>query len=167
MEEEKLKKVIMERELKPCHLLFAFYSGGLGEKRIISQGAMNIIAEFVAPRLFKALCIMGLIKEKYSNNFEGFKEFVKDLNSAIEINKKDLEVVRMEGNKVEVHITSALCKFCPKGVGGAEIPGTLCIFPCLIEALANLAGIKCKLEYVNEKVLRKEEGFCKITYTLG
>ena len=41
--------------------------------------------------------------------------------------------VEEEGEQFVVKIKTSQCRFCPKGVGEAELKGTLCPFPGLIE----------------------------------
>ena len=66
---------------------------------------------------------------------------------------------------IEIAILSMGCKFCPKGVGEAELKGALCPYPGLVEEYVNgflEAGEKVKLLSINRRQLRKIDDQCYI-----
>jgi hypothetical protein len=58
---------------------------------------------------------------------------------------------------VVLKITSSTCKLCPKGVGAAELEGTLCPVPGMVEEIINTFMLpeKVKLVLIERNVLAK------------
>ncbi len=56
-------------------------------------------------------------------------------------------------------IDGTTCKFCPGGVGGVVLSGTLCIFPLLFkEILSKLTGKELKFTLPSKLI--KKMGYC-------
>ena len=49
----------------------------------------------------------------------------------------EIPKLRVRGDEIIVEIASDKCKICPKGVGGAEIEGTLCLIPNALSSFTN------------------------------
>jgi len=66
-----------------------------------------------------------------------------------------------------VKIKNPACRACPKGVGEAELTGTLCPFPGLLEDYwSSICGKELKLEKVgNNKALIKHGDWCRFPFT--
>ena len=107
-------------------------------------------------KCFKA-CYPEEIKETPS-------ELTVFLNNKLNISGKDFSVSETD-SKLTVKIRTDKCRYCPKGVGSAELEGTICPFPGIIEGFVNeFSRSKIKVSPVNGKLLNKEEGFCVITF---
>ncbi|WP_457568353.1 hypothetical protein [Desulfurobacterium sp.] len=92
------------------------------------------------------------------------KKAVEFLNHQLEIGNVDVDFA---GDDFYLKIASSSCRFCPKGVGEAELEGTLCPFPTTIERFLEKAccnGIVVVPEDIDMKVLVKQNGFCIIHY---
>ena len=55
------------------------------------------------------------------------------------------------------------CRICPKGVGGADIKGTLCPIPSFLESLVNKIAGKEILDLITNGI-EKEGTTCKAYY---
>ncbi len=159
MEESKRKEMIESRNLDPEAVLFASFTAGLNEFGILNQMVMNFAGKtsggYMA-KCFKA-CYPEEIKETPS-------ELTVFLNDKLNISGKDFSVSETD-SKLTVKIRTDKCRYCPKGVGSAELEGTICPFPGIIEGFVNeFSRSKIKVSPVNGKLLNKEEGFCVITF---
>lgn len=166
----RLRRVAEERKLTPCHAFFASFIASLSEAGILNQAVVNFMAKRAAQVLYGYLKAMGMVGSEGSNELERFESFVRSLNDALGIGER-VEFKVEDSGEVLVGIGGSRCRYCPKGVGQAEIPGTACPFPRLIEALANLEGIRVAYEPLkdangHQQALRREGGLCWIRYRL-
>ncbi len=166
LDHQQLRRIIEERGLTPCHAFFASFIASLSEAGILNQAVVNFLAKHTAGVLHGYLKAMGFLNLAGAKGVAGFKKLVEDLNNALGIGER--VEFREEDNVVEVGIGGDKCRYCPRGVGRAEIPGTACPFPRLIEALARLEGLDAvyRPREVNGRVepLRREAGLCWIRY---
>ena len=151
-----LEDKIVERNLKASHVFIATFIGKMAEGGFLNKGVLNIVIPPVAEKLAEYL------KFKHSLLNSSNVPVEDKIKRTLEILKEELDpfakyVVSINGNKVNIAIESNKCKFCPKGVGGAEIPGILCMFPMLIKGI--LEGIIGEHFVVNIPVIKKE-GYC-------
>lgn len=167
-EKEKIKIASEEREVNPCQAFFALFISAAAENGILRQGMINLISERISERLFEYLKIKGFIEiDKKTEKEEKFCELLKQVNEALGIGKVfETEINRSEGKTiVKIKFGGKFCRYCPKGVGLAEIPGSLCPFPILFKKMGSLIGIKVSIIQENG-FLKKEEGLCIVKYEI-
>jgi len=168
--EEELKKIAQERRLTPCHAFFASFLASLSEAGVLNQAIVNFMAKHAASIIRGYLKALNLLKVEGESAVEKFKSLVVQLNKALEIGDKVGFKVE-DARTVYIGVGGSSCRYCPRGVGRAEIPGTACPFPRLIEALARMEGIEATYTPIVEngqpKALKREGGLCWIKYKLG
>ncbi|MCD6427093.1 MAG: hypothetical protein J7L03_03190 [Caldisericaceae bacterium] len=159
MEEIKRKEMIESRKLDPETVFFASFMAGLNEFGILNQMVMNFAGKTSGGYMAK------YFKACYPEETERtLPEIAIFLNDKLNISGKDFATFETDG-KLTVKIRTDKCRYCPKGVGSAELEGTICPFPGIIEGFVNeFSRSKIKVSPVNGKLLNKEEGFCVITF---
>jgi predicted hydrocarbon binding protein len=159
MEESKWKEMIESRNLDPETVFFASFMAGLNEFGILNQMVMKVAGKTSGG--YMAKCFKACYSEETGKTLS---ELVSFLNDKLNISGKDFAASETDG-KLTVKIRTDKCRYCPKGVGGAELEGTICPFPGIIESFVNeISQNKIKASPVNGKLLNKEEGFCVITF---
>jgi hypothetical protein len=168
---EILVKNISERKITPQHALFALYLAAGAHTGILNQGAVSMFARYVAPRLKLYLEALGykFPEAGEKDQVKMLSEIVATLNKALSISD-EIRIVKEGEDTVSLIVLGEKCRYCPKGVGLAEIPGTLCPFPYLVAELARLHGIELepvkKREGGRVSILSKEKGYCKSVFRL-
>jgi len=110
---------IDRRNLKACHILFAAMLGDLAERGFLNQGVLNILIPKIADKL--AIYIKHKYGEVESSNLESS---VKNIIERI-INELDAFIdykIHVKDSKITLILDGTTCKFCPRGVGGAQLP---------------------------------------------
>jgi len=177
-----IKSLIDDRQLSQWHLMVASLLGSLASQEgMFNQAFLNRILkhsmdEFIIP-YFQTLSEYenALIDIEHGTSLEQqlqpvirFIDKVFYLAGQIELEKKD------SGHSI-LKIGSSGCRFCPIGVGKADIsPGkTFCPFPTMIEETANemLSKVQIKTvlkrEGTRTKILEKHDGSCFITFEIN
>jgi len=168
--EKNIYLLAKERHLTPPHILCATALGELANEGALNQGNALLAGRVAGKNL--AAYVKGLAEESG-------EELPKTPAEAAEmlirlINLTDDYKVFEENGYLVVGIRTQMCKFCPKGVGGAEIPGTVCPFPGVIEAFVSELlerPIKLVLEPLDEKAFKKapllkKEGYCTMKFEI-
>ncbi len=176
-----IKSLIDDRQLSQWHLMIASLLGSLASQEgMFNQAFLNRILkhsmdEFVIP-YFQTLPAYesALIEIEQATSLEQqlqpvirFVDKIFNLAGQIELIEKD------SGHSV-LRVGSSGCRFCPIGVGKADIsPGkTFCPFPTMIEETANemLSKVQIKTvlkrEGTKTKILTKLDGNCFITFEI-
>jgi hypothetical protein len=158
-----LKQVVLDRDLNPYHSFFVSFFAGLGELGMLNQGSINIVAKRAAEYLYAYLEAKEILPDLNSVPGSTSTEVIKNL--ILYINKilslvGEYDLQQVDEEKVALLITGDTCRICPKGVGGAEVKGTLCPIPSLIENLINKIAQKEILELLTAGI-EKEGGICK------
>ena len=165
---DKLREVVQERNVKPPQAFFALFLAAAADAGILNQGSISFFAKYVAPRLRDYLVAMNLYEKPEGSAEEKLRAILSSLNKALEISTE--ASIELSGDEVIMRIRGDKCRYCPKGVGLAEIPGTACPFPKLFEELARLEGIDLRLVTRREKgrvqVIEKRKGYCTARYKL-
>jgi len=155
---------IAERELNPGHVFIASLLAGFNEFGMLNQGVVNLASK----RVGKYLAMLAEVKnppriDKNEDSELQHRKIIESLNSASPISS-DVKLEKVGDNFV-VRIKNSKCTFCPKGVGEAELEGTICPFPGLIEEFANyFCEKKVKLLREENRALKKENDWCVIKY---
>ncbi|NAZ24347.1 MAG: hypothetical protein GU357_01095 [Thermofilum sp.] len=138
------------RDLKPYNVLVACFLAGFRENGVLNFGILRGVAENTGRKIYEA----------YSDVVpKDPKSAAEWLLAKLEISK-DSHVV-IDGSNVRIRIKSRFCRYCPKGVGGLELPGVLCPFPGLFKGfLESASGIE--LAYTQNGLYRDEENYCNI-----
>ncbi len=161
--EEKLEKA----DLDANSVFIASFMAGLNEFRLLNQGVVDFATRRTGKYLARLVKYKKPIEIDLSKPVEDRckKVIVETLNGILKISD-EVEVEKAEDDVV-VRIKSSGCGFCPKGVGEAELEGTICPFPGLIEEFVRHF---CKKDFrrkrVNGKILNKEGDWCKIIYEI-
>ncbi|SMP06637.1 hypothetical protein SAMN06265339_0394 [Desulfurobacterium pacificum] len=161
--EEKVKS----RNLRAENVFIASFIAGLNEFGVLNQAIVDFSAERAGKYLVNYLKAVDSGVEGDCSVEERVEKVLNRLNEELGIGK--LSVEGSDG-KVKVKILSSSCRFCPKGIGEAELEGTLCPFPKLFESFINsLCDLDFKLEYqgLERCPLVKEGDFCIINYTVS
>lgn len=163
-----IKKNILERELNPYHSFLSAFFAGMAELGLVNQGSMNIVARRAAEYLYSYLEAKEILPDMDQVPGETKVEVVRNLILYInrllslmgeydfQLSDQDLAVLRIEAKK---------CRICPKGVGGAEVKGTICPIPSFLEGLVNrIAGEK--LVQLNSTGIEKDGDLCRAYYQI-
>ena len=156
---------IEERELNPEHVFIASLIAGFNELGLSNQAIVNRASK----RVGKYLAMLAEVKnppriDKNEDLELQHRKIIETLNSTSPISS-DVKLEKMDDNFV-VKIRSSKCKFCPKGVGEAELTeGTICPFPGIVEEFVNYFSEK-KVELTRDqyRALQKENDWCIIKY---
>ncbi|ABL79233.1 hypothetical protein [Thermofilum pendens] len=136
------------RGLRPVHVFVASMLAEFRENGVLNFGILRAATEKTGAK------IAEMLDEDTPRNLEGA---VKFLAEALEVSK-DFDVEK-NGSILRLRVKSKLCRFCPKGVGGLELPGPLCPFPGLFKGfLEHSAGLK--LAYPENFMYRDRDGYC-------
>jgi predicted hydrocarbon binding protein len=161
------KENIEERKLNVEDVFVASFLAGLNEFGILNQAVMNIASRRVGKYLAMFEEVKNPIKINESKGIEEqCEQALTSLNSTLFISS-DINIEK-EYDNIVVKIRNSKCKFCPKGVGEAELEGTICPFPGLIEEFINhFCNKKVKIMRVDNKILRKEDDWCVMKYEVA
>jgi hypothetical protein len=176
---DEIRVIIANRELSQWHLMIASLLGSLASQRgMFNQAFLNKILKhsmdnFIIP---------------YFETLDEYKEAIAKVQSGASLNEKlqavvffidhvfslagEIELAQKDDTQAVVRIGSSSCRFCPIGVGRAELtPGmTFCPFPTMIEKTAQHmlenSNVKTvfKREHTQTLILQKKDGSCYITY---
>ena len=158
-----LKELAEKRRLKILHIIMASFLAQLAEMGYLNQGSTNIIGTAVGKRVGKFLKDSNVSFDN-GDELKVLREVVETIDLTEEITFE-----KNTSNKILVKLKSSMCKYCPKGVGGAEIPGTVCSVPyflrSVLETILEKKYIVVPWEvkehsFVVKKPLKKEEGHC-------
>jgi len=158
-----IKAVVLERDLNPYHSFFASFFAGLGELGMLNQGSINIVAKRAADYLYGYLDAKEILPDMDAVPGDSQSEIIKNL--ILYVNKilsmvGEYDLQEAGEDQVVLLIAGQTCRICPKGVGGAEVKGTLCPVPSLLESLINMIAQKDMLELITTGI-EKEGSTCK------
>ncbi len=163
-----MKQVVLERDLNPFHSFFSSFFAGLAELGMINQGSINIVARRAAEYLYSYLDAKEILPDLAAVPGETTAEVAKNL--FLYINKilslvGEYDLKETEDGQAVLLLSGNTCRICPKGVGGAEVKGTLCPIPSLVEGLVNRIAQEDMLKLVTSGI-EKEGTTCKAYYEI-
>ncbi len=158
MDIKNLKEVMKDRDLDEESIFFASFIAGLNEFGILNQMVMKEAGK--RSGMYMANCLKSCYPEKSVKNPV---ELINFLNERLKITTDF--IVEDGKDELIVKIRTDKCRYCPKGVGGAELKCTICPFPGIIESFVNaICENKIKAIPISGKFLNKKEGFCVISF---
>ncbi len=154
---------IEKRELNPYHVFMASFLAGLHSMGMLNQATVTVAARGAGRKMALYLQAKGDLPPLRGTLMEKAATLIEHLQKVMPLGMQ--VQVEVKGDEVEVKVEGATCKFCPKGVGGAELEGTLCPYPALLASFADAllcseGGIKVKPQ--GRRPLVKEAGVCKM-----
>lgn len=163
-----IKTTIINRDLNPYHSFLASFFAGLAELGMINQGSINIVSRRAAEYLYSYLDAKDILPDMKAVPGDSTAEVVKNL--ILYINKiislmGGYDIKELDEGQVVLLVAADKCRICPKGVGGAEVKGTLCPVPSFIESLVNkIAGTEL-IDLVTPGI-EKEGTTCKAYFQI-
>ncbi len=160
--EEKLEKT----DLDVNSVFIASFMAGLNEFGVLNQAVVDFATRRTGKYLAKCMDKRKPIEIDDNKPVEErCKKVIEILNGILKIS--DIVEVEKAGNDVVVKIKTSGCRFCPKSVGEAELEGTICPFPGLIEEFVrHFCKKDVRIKRIDGKVLNKEDDWCKIAYEI-
>ena len=137
-----------------CTLLLSVLAELIDDPQLFIDSIMKTIG----PNIYAILKAKGVIKDNYSN----FGDLIKGINNAMYISDS-IDVIHGEDGSliVNMHLKDNNCKYCPKGIGGADLGSTCCPFLILFEAIGEKAGFRYRASE-----FKKENNVCRIVYKI-
>jgi hypothetical protein len=168
---EDMKFMIETRNLGPEQIFTASLIAGMSSFGILNQAVVSWAAYRIGEDLaeYYGICKPSNTDEMAhpieAGTIDIFTKSVNILQSMLRISD---EIATMEdGSIITIKIRNSKCRYCPKGVGRAELSGTLCPFPSLIEKFVNVLSGRTVVTIYKEKsapLLKKEDDWCIIRY---
>ncbi len=163
-----IKQVVLERDLNPFHSFFSSFFAGLAELGMINQGSINIVSKRAADYLYAYLEAKEILPDMKTVPGDTTTEITKNL--FLYINKilnlvGEYDMQETEDGQAVLLLKGSTCKICPKGVGGAEVKGTLCPIPSLVESLVNKIAQEDMLK-LKTSGIEKDGAICKAYFDL-
>ena len=160
-----LAEKIAGRELEPHHVFLASFLAGLNEMGILNQASVNVAARRAGRYLAEYARVRGGLPEPGSTAVESAGRLARYLGDLLGL-ATEFEAGTEDG-VAYCSVLSGGCRFCPKGVGEAELEGTICPYPGLIEEFVNqlLPGDqRIALRMQDRRPLAKVEGHCLMQF---
>ena len=158
-----LAEKIRERELEPHHIFLASFLAGLNEMGMLNQASVNVAGRRAGRYLAEYVKAQGDLPEPAGTIVETAQRYVAHLDSLLRLGTR-IEIGG-DGKTTWCRVASNGCRFCPKGVGEAELEGTICPYPGMIEEFVNQLlpdGQKVSLVMTNRRPLVKDGGDCLV-----
>ncbi len=149
------KNLIKDRNLHSLHIVLTSFLGELANLGVLNQGTTNVIGSKIGKKIGR--CISDLEYKIPNNDIELIMFLIDFLQIC------DDTIIRKDKNAIIIGIKIDKCKYCPKQIGEAEIPGSACPIPSLITSLLSyLKNKNYRIKYWNgtNQLLKKENGYC-------
>jgi hypothetical protein len=145
------EKLIKDRKLKNLHIVLTSLLAEFSQLGTLNQGTTNIVGNGVGKKVAK--CIKEICPNIPKNEEELIGFLIKFCDMC------DDYIV--ENDKIGININK--CRYCPKQIGEAEIPGSACPIPAMIISMLNELNDNnnYKLKLWNEhNLILKKDGYC-------
>ena len=178
-----IRNTIEQRELNQWHLMIASLLGSLAQysgmfnQALLNQMLTRSMRQFVVP-YFESLLEVSKARQRAAAALipeDQLRAVIWFLDQAFPL-AKDIQIVPGdEPTKAKVVVTSGGCRFCPIGVGKAQLAPTktFCPFPTMILETAKflLGDERVDLCLIRERArvhaVVKSEGKCHVEYQLA
>ncbi|MBN2191269.1 MAG: hypothetical protein JW751_00495 [Polyangiaceae bacterium] len=166
-----MKRNIEARDLGPEQIFSASLIAGLNSFGILNQAVVCSATRQIGKDLAEYYFACNPLAEVMPNargmsTIDACRKAIDVLQSLLRISE-EIECGE-DGNSVVVRVRASRCRYCPKGVGRAELKGTLCPFPTLIETFVNTLSNRTVITVFKEDsmpLLKKDGDWCMIRYT--
>ena len=168
--EKKFQENVEKRGLVAESIVFASFIAGLNSFGILNQAVVNLASRRSGKHIANYAKLVDFTEEDRLKGSEWsigkkFEKTLDVLNKVLPVSK-DIEM-KEENEEILISIRNSTCKFCPKGVGEAELQGTLCPFPSLLESLNNELWESEDIQLIKERakpIMIKEGDWCIFRY---
>ena len=160
-----LKSEIARRDINQHNaFLFALFAG-MVDLGLVNQGVVNELAKKTATYMINYYVAKGIELPIGTDSLEENVEYLFDFFNGDLNFVKEYAIDRSSGG-VRLAVSSQFCRICPKGLGGAELKGTLCLIPHFFMHLMNYFLIRENQLSLPKGTapIRKEGGSCIISY---
>ena len=165
---DELKQNIEDRNLIPENILIASFIAGISSFGILNQAVISVAARQTGKDLADYVSIVNPIAiDDKIDTIDKCKNSIKVLQSLLHIS--DDVKCKKDNDIITISIKASKCRYCPKGVGHAELSGTLCPFPSIIEMFINTLYGKDIIKVHKERavpLLVKEDDWCFFKYNI-
>ncbi len=146
----KYRELFKHRNLTNLHIVLTSMIAEFSRLGILNQGTTNVVGSGVGKKIAK--CLKEIVKD-----------LPKDDRKLIEFIIKFCDMCDnfvIYDDKIGIKIDK--CKYCPKQIGEAEIPGSACPIPSILaSSLKELTKKDYRINLWNgNKVIIKENGYC-------
>ena len=155
---------VQERGLEAYNVMLAAFLAGLNEMGMLNQASVNVASRRSGRYLAEFARLKTTLPEMGDDVKANAAALIEHLNSILTLSQ-ELSVESGPSGAV-LRITGSKCRFCPKGVGEAELEGTLCPYPGLVVEFVNALlpeGQSVQLVMTNRKPMSKTDAGCVIT----
>ncbi len=155
---------IKERSLEGYNVMLASFLAGLNEMGMLNQASVNVASRRSGKYLAQFAKLKTELPELGAETAQNAVMLIEHLNSILPLGT-DIAAELDSGNAV-LRVGNKGCRFCPKGVGEAELSGTLCPYPGLVLEFVNALlpqGQSVELVLTDRKPMGKDENGCIIT----
>ncbi len=164
--DSKFQENVEKRGLIAESIFFASFIAGLNSFGILNQAVINMASRRAGKHLARLAELTDFSESDMLdcaklNVEEKFGKSLKILNKVLPISK-DIDM-KKDNEDIIISIRNSTCKFCPKGVGEAELKGTLCPFPALLESFNNEIWKSEDIQLIKERaipIMIKEGDWC-------
>ncbi len=164
------REKIRERNLNKWHIIITTLLASLSKFGLLNQAVVNEAMKVTAKKLYLFFSEKGNLPDIYGDAslYENFKNVIAFLNGELSLSGRIS--VEKSGDLIKVFVKTNRCKYCPIGVGEAELEGTACPYPYLFKEFANLvlpAGQSIDIVKQDGEVLKKLGENCIIIFSQG
>jgi hypothetical protein len=144
------KELMEKRCLKNIHVVFTSMIAEFAQLGILNQGTTNVIGNGVGKKIAK------WINDVCGDVPKDEKELIKFLIGFCDM----CDDVIIEDDRIGIRIDK--CRYCPKQIGEAEIPGSACPIPSILAScMKELTKKDYKIKFgEGNKIISKENGYC-------
>ena len=163
-----LKTEITRRDINQHNaFLFAIFAG-MVDLGLVNQGVVNELARKTAGYMINYYTAKDIEFSLGTDSLEKNVAFLFDFFNG-DLNFVKEYVIDRSNGGVQLAIASQFCRICPKGLGGAELKGTLCLIPHFFMHLMNYFLARDNQLTLAKGVnpIKKEAGNCIVSYDVA
>jgi hypothetical protein len=169
---EDMKRNIEARNLGPEQIFSASMIAGINSFGILNQAVMSSAARQMGKDLAEYYIASNPTAAGNMAGANGM-DTIGTCRKTIDILQSMLRITeeikcQKEGDAIFLRMRASKCRYCPKGVGRAELKGTLCPFPTLIQEFINTLDDRTVITVLKAEaapLLNREDDWCVVKYT--